>query len=48
MLTNKLRVQIDRVALPLGRILGNAGLTANGNIFYVSGTGGVGMFGATV
>ncbi|HEY8200231.1 MAG TPA: CDP-alcohol phosphatidyltransferase family protein [Actinomycetota bacterium] len=30
MLTDKLRVQVARVALPLGRVLGNAGLTANG------------------
>jgi CDP-diacylglycerol--glycerol-3-phosphate 3-phosphatidyltransferase len=29
MLTNKLRIQVDRVALPLGRALGSAGLTAN-------------------
>jgi phosphatidylinositol phosphate synthase len=29
-LTDKLRVQVDRVALPVGRMLGNAGLTANG------------------
>lgn len=30
MLTNKLRVQVERVTLPLGRVLGTAGLTANG------------------
>jgi CDP-diacylglycerol---glycerol-3-phosphate 3-phosphatidyltransferase len=29
MLTNKLRVQVNRVTMPLGRVLGTAGLTAN-------------------
>jgi CDP-diacylglycerol--glycerol-3-phosphate 3-phosphatidyltransferase len=29
MLTNKLRIQVDRVAMPVGRALGTAGLTAN-------------------
>lgn len=29
MLTNLLRVQVERVALPLGRALGNVGVTAN-------------------
>jgi CDP-diacylglycerol--glycerol-3-phosphate 3-phosphatidyltransferase len=29
MLNDKLRVQVDRVTLPLGRILGTAGMTAN-------------------
>jgi CDP-diacylglycerol---glycerol-3-phosphate 3-phosphatidyltransferase len=29
MLTNKLRIQVDRVAMPVGRVLGTAGLTAN-------------------
>src|SRR5882724_12922256 len=29
MLTDKLRSHVDRVTLPLGRVLGNAGVTAN-------------------
>lgn len=29
MLTNKLRIQVDRVTLPVGKVLGTAGLTAN-------------------